>query len=95
MPQPQGKELDDIRARRQQLREKYLRPRGQRPASTVQGIHHLALAARDLPAALERLESQGARLIVREPRTGADSKRIAFLHPSSTAGVLIELVERS
>ena len=43
MPPPQGKELEEIRARRQKLREKYLRRRGERPASTVQGVHHLAL----------------------------------------------------
>jgi glyoxylase I family protein len=39
MPQPQGNELEEVRARRQRLREKYLRPRGERPASTVQGVH--------------------------------------------------------
>jgi glyoxylase I family protein len=48
MPQPQGRELDRIRARRQQLREKYLRPRDQRPPSTVRGIHHLALICKDV-----------------------------------------------
>ena len=55
-----------------------------------QGIHHLALAVPDLPEALRKLESEGVRLIDREPRVGAGSERIAFLHPSSTAGVLIE-----
>jgi glyoxylase I family protein len=48
MPQPQGKELEQIRARRQQLRLKYLRPRGERPATTVQGIHHVAFICRDV-----------------------------------------------
>ena len=43
MAAPQGKELDEIRARRQKLREKYLQRRGDRPATTVQGVHHLAL----------------------------------------------------
>jgi LAO/AO transport system kinase len=57
------------------------------------GIHHLALAVPDLPQALRKLESEGVRLIDRQPRLGAASERIAFLHPSSTAGVLIELVE--
>ena len=47
MPQPAGKELQDIRARREKLREKYLRPPGQRPASTVRGVHHIALICRD------------------------------------------------
>jgi glyoxylase I family protein len=48
MPQPQGQELEKIRARREELRQQYLRPRGQRPASTVQGVHHLALICRDV-----------------------------------------------
>lgn len=59
------------------------------------GIHHLALSVPDLPAALRKLESDGVRLIDRQPRIGADNERIAFIHPSSTAGVLIELIEES
>jgi len=59
-----------------------------------QGIHHLALAVADLPATLRKLESDGLRLIDREPRRGAGNESIAFLHPSSTAGVLVELMER-
>jgi len=47
MPQPAGQELEKIRARREELRQRYLRPAAQRPASTVQGIHHLALICRD------------------------------------------------
>jgi methylmalonyl-CoA/ethylmalonyl-CoA epimerase len=58
-----------------------------------QGLHHLTLAVPDLKKALAELEDGGVRLIDREPRTGAEDERIAFLHPSSTAGVLIELVE--
>ena len=58
-----------------------------------QGIHHLTLSVQDLPSTLKELESGGIRLIDREPRRGAGKERIAFLHPSSTAGVLIELVE--
>jgi methylmalonyl-CoA/ethylmalonyl-CoA epimerase len=58
-----------------------------------QGIHHLTLAVPDLLKTLEELEKSGVRLIDREPRTGAGNERIAFLHPSSTAGVLIELVQ--
>jgi methylmalonyl-CoA/ethylmalonyl-CoA epimerase len=57
------------------------------------GIHHLALTVPDLPAALSGLEREGVRLVDREPRAGAGKQRIAFLHPASTAGVLIELVE--
>ena len=47
MPQPAGKELDAIRARREELRRRYLRPAGERPQSTVRGVHHLALICRD------------------------------------------------
>lgn len=57
------------------------------------GIHHLTLAVPNLAEALRRLESDGVRLIDRQPRLGAGKERIAFLHPSSMAGVLIELVE--
>ena len=64
-------------------------------AKRGQGIHHLALRVADLPEALRKLESEGVRLIDREPRVGAGNEHIAFLHPSSTAGVLIELIEES
>jgi len=57
------------------------------------GLHHLTLAVPNLIRALEELERGGVRLIDREPRPGAGNGRIAFLHPSSTAGVLIELIE--
>jgi LAO/AO transport system kinase len=59
------------------------------------GIHHLALTVPDLPEVLRKLESDGVRLIDREPRVGAGNERIAFVHPSSTCGVLIELIEES
>jgi methylmalonyl-CoA/ethylmalonyl-CoA epimerase len=58
-----------------------------------QGLHHLTLAVPDLRKALGELEGGGVKLIDRKPRAGAANERIAFLHPSSTAGVLIELVE--
>jgi glyoxylase I family protein len=48
MPQPQGQELADIRTRRDELRERYLRPAGQRPETTVAGVHHIALICRDV-----------------------------------------------
>ena len=57
------------------------------------GIHHLALSVHDLPGTLRALEANGMRLIDRAPRAGAERERIAFLHLSSTAGVLIELIE--
>jgi methylmalonyl-CoA/ethylmalonyl-CoA epimerase len=60
-----------------------------------QGIHHLTLTVSNLSEALQKLERDGVRLIDSEPRLGAGNERIAFLHPSSTAGVLIELIEES
>jgi glyoxylase I family protein len=48
MPQPQGQELADIRAHREELRHRYLRPAGQRPETTVEGVHHIALICRDV-----------------------------------------------
>jgi methylmalonyl-CoA/ethylmalonyl-CoA epimerase len=57
------------------------------------GLHHLALRVLDLTQALRKLENDGVRLIDRVPRIGAGGERIAFLHPSATAGVLIELIE--
>jgi methylmalonyl-CoA/ethylmalonyl-CoA epimerase len=65
---------------------KFLSKRGQ-------GIHHVCFAVDDLDATLERCRAAGIRLIDQTPRVGAEGKRIAFLHPSSTAGVLIELTE--
>ena len=47
MPQPEGEELEQIRERRRELREKYLRPTASRPPTTVHGVHHLALICRD------------------------------------------------
>jgi methylmalonyl-CoA/ethylmalonyl-CoA epimerase len=57
------------------------------------GIHHICLAVDDIDATLERCRRAGIRLIDETPRLGAEGKRIAFLHPSSTAGVLVELSE--
>ncbi|GAA2571456.1 VOC family protein [Pseudonocardia hydrocarbonoxydans] len=48
MPQPEGAELDAVRARRAELKDKYLKPLGERPASTVQGVHHAALICKDV-----------------------------------------------
>jgi glyoxylase I family protein len=53
MSQPQGQELDKIRAHREELRERYLRRRGERPASTVRGVHHLALICRDVEETIQ------------------------------------------
>jgi len=57
------------------------------------GIHHICFAVDDLNGTLERCRRAGLKLIDDVPRLGADGKRIAFLHPSSTAGVLVELTE--
>lgn len=57
------------------------------------GIHHLTLAVDNLQGTLDDLESHGLRLIDRNPRRGAEGESIAFLHPSSTVNVLIELLE--
>ncbi len=57
------------------------------------GIHHICFAVHDLDDALARCRDRGIKLIDDTPRMGAEGKRIAFLHPSSTGGVLIELTE--
>ena len=57
------------------------------------GIHHVCFAVDDLDATLARCRNAGIRLIDDVPRIGAEGKRIAFIHPSATAGVLIELSE--
>ena len=57
------------------------------------GIHHICFAVPDLDATLDRCRTAGVRLIDETPRIGAGGKRIAFLHPSATGGVLIELTE--
>jgi methylmalonyl-CoA/ethylmalonyl-CoA epimerase len=55
------------------------------------GIHHICFSVDDLDATLERCRRAGIQLIDARPRIGAEGKRIAFLHPKSTGGVLIEL----
>jgi len=57
------------------------------------GIHHICFVVDDLDAALDRCRASGIRLIDEAPRMGAEGKRIAFLHPASTGGVLVELTE--
>jgi len=57
------------------------------------GIHHICFAVHDLDDALARCRAKGITLIDDTPRIGAEGKRIAFLHPASTGGVLIELTE--
>lgn len=57
------------------------------------GIHHIAIEVRDIDASLAELKSKGARLIDESPRVGARGCLVAFVHPSSTNGVLLELVQ--
>ncbi len=57
------------------------------------GLHHLAYATRNIERELERLSAAGVELIDTTPRPGASGHMVAFLHPRSTEGVLIELVE--
>ncbi|OLB62319.1 MAG: methylmalonyl-CoA epimerase [Acidobacteria bacterium 13_2_20CM_2_66_4] len=63
---------------------KYIEKRGP-------GLHHITLRVDDIAQALARLKARGVRLIDEEPRSGAEGSLIAFVHPASTGGVLIEL----
>ncbi len=65
---------------------KYLAKRGP-------GMHHLCLEVDDIEGMLVQLRSKGVRLINDEPRTTADGKKYAFIHPESTSGVLVELYQ--
>jgi methylmalonyl-CoA/ethylmalonyl-CoA epimerase len=57
------------------------------------GVHHIAYDVTDIEKEIERLKSDGFELISASPKDGADNKRIAFLHPKSTDGVLVELCQ--
>ena len=63
---------------------KYIEKRGP-------GIHHITLRVDDIHAALAELRARGARLVDNEPRRGAEGALVAFIHPSSAHGVLVEL----
>jgi methylmalonyl-CoA/ethylmalonyl-CoA epimerase len=68
-------------------------PIGRFVANRGPGIHHVCFAVDDIDGTLERCRAASIRLIDDAPRIGADGKRIAFLHPSATGGVLVELTE--
>src|SRR5688572_29049268 len=68
-------------------------PIGKFVARRGAGIHHICFAVDDLDGTLGRCREAGLRLIDETPRVGAEGKRIAFLHPSSTGGILVELSE--
>jgi len=65
---------------------KYLAKRGP-------GMHHICLEVDDIDGMLSQLKAKGIRLINEEPRTAADGKKYAFVHPESTSGVLVELYQ--
>ncbi|TDY13527.1 methylmalonyl-CoA epimerase [Meridianimaribacter flavus] len=58
-----------------------------------EGIHHIAFAVDDIKSEIERLKTEGFIVLNEEPKRGADNKWVAFLHPKSTNGVLIELCQ--
>lgn len=76
-----------------------LEPRGGGPIAAYldregPGIHHVAFATADIEAALERARKRGIELVDDQPRPGARGHDVAFLHPNSTGGVLVEFLER-
>ncbi len=58
-----------------------------------EGVHHIAFAVTDIKAEISRLKSEGFVVLNEEPKRGADNKWVAFLHPKSTNGVLVELCQ--
>ncbi|MFX1509185.1 MAG: methylmalonyl-CoA epimerase [Promethearchaeota archaeon] len=60
-----------------------------------EGIHHIAIEVDDIKAALTQMKAQGYQLIDETPRMGAENMQIAFVHPRSTNGVLLELCQSS
>lgn len=62
-------------------------------AKKGEGVHHIAFAVKDIHAEIERLQEEGFTVLHETPKAGADNKLIAFLHPKSTNGVLIELCQ--
>ena len=67
--------------------EKFIQKKGE-------GLHHICFSVDDIDKALAELKDKRVRLVDEKPRVGASGKRIAFLHPESSSGVLIELKER-
>ena len=64
-------------------------------AKRGEGLHHICLRVPDLAATVNRLKNEGVRLVSNEIKTGAGGHRYIFVHPQSTGGVLLELVEGS
>ena len=65
---------------------KFIKKRGE-------GIHHIAFEVEDIDFEMDRLQAEGFQLIHQSPKDGADNKKICFIHPKSTNGVLIELCQ--
>lgn len=63
--------------------------------SKGEGMQHIAFGVEDIEGALKELKDRGVRLIDEKPRKGAGGKKIAFIHPKETGGVLIELCEKA
>tara|TARA_Y100000996_G_C22471447_1_gene622287 strand:- start:619 stop:1038 length:420 start_codon:yes stop_codon:yes gene_type:complete len=63
--------------------------------SKGQGLHHIALEVDDICDAIKYLEYNNVKMIYSEPRIGSDKKKITFIHPSSTPGILIEICQTS
>ncbi|MGI8618300.1 MAG: methylmalonyl-CoA epimerase [Gemmatimonadaceae bacterium] len=68
-------------------------PIGRFVARRGPGIHHICFAVADLEDVMDRCRAAGIELVDQVPRIGAEGKRIAFLHPRSTGGILVELTE--
>ncbi|CAA0162382.1 putative methylmalonyl-CoA epimerase [Tenacibaculum maritimum] len=58
-----------------------------------EGIHHIAFAVDDIQAEIKRLQREGFTVLNKNPKKGADNKLVAFLHPKTTNGVLVELCQ--
>ena len=70
-------------------------PVGRFIAKRGEGLHHICYEVDDLASKLDELRSRGVRLLEGYPRRGAEGKLVAFLHPASAHGVLVELVEKA
>lgn len=69
-------------------------PIGKFIAKNGEGIHHIAFDVDDIEAEIQRLKQEGFAVLNEKPKNGADNKLVAFLHPKSTNGVLIELCQK-
>lgn len=81
-----------------ETRLEFLQPMGEGPIKKFlekhnEGLHHIAFATSDIEGTLAQLKRQGATLIDERPRPGFGGHRVAFVHPHSFGGVLVELVE--